>query len=521
VALIRPRAGRITRTEPVDTDCHRWGISAGAVQNGEMARPNLLLFMTDQQRADSIGAFGNRVASTPNIDALGARGTRFTQAYSQHSACSQSRISILTGWYPHVMGHRTLDHLLKPTEPNLLSTLRGAGYHIAWAGVRGDTFAPGGTSAATDFFGFTSPPSLEAIADHHREVYPEGHSMRNSHYVGLLKDGHAPDFDEAAVRTAISLLVGGLPEPFVLCITLFAPHPPFGVGEPWFSLHDRADMPTPCPVGTGKPQFMAALRTRGGLDRLDPADWAEIAATYYGMVSRLDDQLGRVTGALRDSGLEERTLTCFFSDHGEYLGDYGLVEKWPSGLDDCLVRNPLVIAGPGVRDGQVCEGLTEMIDLLPTLCELADTEVGHVQFGRSLVPMLTGRTTTHRDAAFSEGGFRLDEERQNEPRAGHPYDVKTSLLHDEPQLVGRAVAVRTDEWTFVHRQCEADELYSRVRDPGETTNVVDVPEHSEVVAGLRARLLDWLVDTSDVIPVDRNPRLEPALVATFLAGPSG
>lgn len=483
-----------------------------------MSRPNILLFMTDQQRADSIGAFGNDLARTPHIDALAARGTRFTRAYSQHSACSQSRISILTGWYPHVMGHRTLDNLLTPTEPNLLSTLREAGYYIAWAGVRGDTFAPGGTAAATDFFGFVAPPSLEAIAAHHREIYPVGHRMRYSHYVGLLDNAAGPDFDEAACQTAISLLEDGLPEPFVLCLTLFAPHPPFGVGEPWFSLHDRADMPAPCLAGTGKPLFMATLRERGGLERLNQDDWAEITATYYGMVSRLDDQLGRVTAAVQASGLQDRTLTCFFTDHGEYLGDYGLIEKWPSGLDDCLVRNPLVIAGPGVGQGQVCDGLVEMIDLLPTLCELADTEAGHVHFGCSLVPVLTGQTSIHRDAAFSEGGFRVDEEPQNEPLANYPYDVKTSLLHDEPELVGRAVAIRTSEWSFVHRQCESDELYDRARDPSETTNVIDQPEHVAVVAGLRARLLDWLVETTDVIPLDRNPRMEPVLVETFLPG---
>ena len=474
--------------------------------------------MTDQQRADSIGAFGNHLAMTPNIDALAARGTRFAQAYSQHSACSQSRISILTGWYPHVMGHRTLDNLLTHTEPNLFSTLRRSGYHVAWAGIRGDTFAPGGTAGATDFFGFVSPPSLTAIAERHREVYPEGHPMRYSHYVGLLKDGCGPDFDEAAVQTAISLLENGLPEPFVLCLTLFAPHPPFGVEEPWFSLHDRADMPVPCPTGTGKPRFMGALRERCGLDRLDPTDWSEIAATYYGMVSRVDDQFGRVISAVKSLGLEERTLTCFFTDHGEYLGDYGLIEKWPSGLDDCLVRNPLIIAGPGIGEGEVSGALVEMIDVLPTLCELTDTEVGHVQFGRSLVPLLSGQTSVHRDAAFSEGGFRLDEEPQNEPLANYPYDVKTSLLHDEPETVGRAIAIRTTEWTFVHRRCESDELYDRVTDPSETTNVVDRPGHVAVIAQLRARLLDWLMETSDVIPLSRDPRMEHALVETFLPG---
>ena len=278
-------------------------------------------------------------------------------------------------------------------------------------------------------------------------------------------------------------------------------------------------MPGPNPVGTGKPGFMAALRQRAGLERLSPDDWAEITATYYGMVSRLDDQLGRVSAALEGAGLAERTLVCFYTDHGEYLGDYALVEKWPSGLDDCLVRNPLVFAGPGVREGQVHHGLVEMIDLLPTLCEMAETEVGHVHFGRSLVPVLTGRSSTHREAAFSEGGFRLDEMFQNEPVADYPYDVKTSLLRDKPELVGRAVAVRTLEWTYVYRQYEADELYDRAQDPRESTNVAGKPENAAVVTALRGRILEWLLATSDVIPLLRDPRMEPDLLQTFLPHP--
>jgi arylsulfatase A-like enzyme len=480
-------------------------------------RPNLLLFMTDQQRVDSIGAFGNAVVRTPNLDALAARGARFTQAFSQHSACAQSRIATMTGWYPHVAGHRTLDNLLKPWEPNVLATLRGAGYHVAWPGVRGDTFAPGVTAASTDFFGYLVPPSLDAWAVSHREAFPPDHPMRHAHYAGRL-DAGGPSPDEAAVQTAITLLEGGLPEPFVLYVTLFAPHPPFAVEEPWFSLHDRADIPAPGPRGEGKPRFMDALRTASGLDRLTDGDWAEIAATYYGMVSRLDDQLGRLLVALDRAGVASRTVTFSYTDHGEYLGDFGLVEKWPSGLDDCLVRNPLVVAGPGVGTGAVLDGLVEMVDLVPTLCELADVEVGHVQFGRSLVAALEGRADGgSRDAAFSEGGFRVDEETQNELRAEYPYDVKTSLLHDDPELVGRAVAMRTNEWTYVFRACEDDELYDRRADPRETVNVARHDANRETVRALRDRVLRWLVETSDVIPSARDPRMEPALLDQLLS----
>ncbi len=479
-------------------------------------RPNIVLFMTDQQRVDSISAYGNPVARTPHIDALAARGVRFTEAFSQHSACSQSRISMMTGWYPHVAGHRTLDHLLRPWEPNVLATLRSAGYFVAWAGVRGDTFAPGVTASSTDFCGFTVSPSLDALAAGHQERYPEGHRLRNSFLIGRLDGTDLLTPDEAATRTAVELLEGPIPEPFVLMVTLVAPHPPFAVEEPWFSVHDPADMVAPLPPGTGKPGFMAALRDLTGLDRIEPDDWALIRATYQGMVSRLDDQLGRVQVALDRAGVAERTVTVFHTDHGEYLGDFGLVEKWPSGLDECLLRNPLVIAGPGVAEGAVCDSLVEMIDLPATLCELAGTDVGHPQFGRSLVPVLADPTRSHRDRAFSEGGFRIDEAPQNEMPEHFPYLLKGTLQQDRPELVGRAVVVRDHDWTYVWRLYEADELYDRRLDPHETTNLAADPAHDTVRAALRDEVLRWMVETSDVIAPERDPRIEPVLFDQFL-----
>ncbi len=188
-----------------------------------------------------------------------------------------------------------------------------------------------------------------------------------------------------------------------------------------------------------------------------------------------------------------------------------MVEKWPAGLDDCLVRVPLVAAGPGIAEGRVCDGLVEMVDLLPTLCELAGTEPAHIHFGRSLVDALIGRTDSHRDAAFSEGGFRLDEEPQNELPADFPYDLKTTLVHERPELCSRAIAIRTPEWTYVRRNDDADELYDRTTDPAETTNIAGSEERADVIAGLRDRMLEWLVETSDVIPPARDPRMDPEL----------
>lgn len=160
-------------------------------------RPNVVVFVPDQLRADAVGVFGNPYVQTPNIDRLAARGARCANAFVQHPVCSPSRASFLTGWYPHVSGHRTLTHLLRADEPNFLKTFRDNGYHVTWVGERGDTFAPGGTEASVDEYGFAvAPTGMRWAAD----IEYENDLAARTFYAGRVED--AVDFDEAAVRTA-------------------------------------------------------------------------------------------------------------------------------------------------------------------------------------------------------------------------------------------------------------------------------------------------------------------------------
>jgi arylsulfatase A-like enzyme len=274
----------------------------GTCHDAGMGRPNLLLFMPDQLRADAVGAFGNDAAVTPNIDALANVGTRFDQAFGQHSVCSQSRISMFTGWYPHTAGHRSLTYLLQPHEPNVFRTLHEGGYHVALAGARGDMMGEGVIRASSSRWGFTRPPDLEAIASWHRRRFDDDHHLAFS-FVGGRLDGAPFDLDEATVSTAIDWLADGLPEPWCLLVPLIYPHPPFAVEDPWFSLHDRADMEAPIPAAeAGKPGFHAEIRRRYRLDGLTDDDWREIRAIYADMTSRVDHQLGRVLRAIDAAG---------------------------------------------------------------------------------------------------------------------------------------------------------------------------------------------------------------------------
>ena len=195
---------------------------------------------------------------------------------------------------------------------------------------------------------------------------------------------------------------------------------------------------------------MEALRAAYGWDELTAEDLVEIVATYYGMTSRVDAQLGRVVEAVDRAGELDNTLFVLFTDHGEYLGDFGLVEKWPSGLDPCLTRNPLVIAGPGVSEGGVSDAMVELVDLLPTIAELGDAEVHHTHFGRSLSACWQLRAPSTASSPVARAGSDRPTSRGSSA-AGWIYEAKTDLQHDHPELVGTAIALRTLDYTFVYR----------------------------------------------------------------------
>ena len=475
----------------------------------EPTQPNFVFFMPDQLRADAVGCFGNSIAKTPNIDALAARGVRFDEAWAQHPVCGPSRVSLLTGWYPHVAGHRTLSNLIEDHEPNLFKTLRTAGYNVAIAGDRGDVFAPGVTEASSDMCGFLEPPDRAASVERWTSPFDEDHRLHRAMYFGETGTADSVDFDEATVRTAEHWLADHAPadQPWALWVPLIFPHPPFTVEEPWFSLHDRADMPAPISPAdaSGKAGFMDAYREIYGWGDLTADDFREIAATYHGMVSRVDDQLGRVVAAVEAAGATDDTVVVFLTDHGEYLGDFGLVEKWPTGLDPCILRNPLIVAGANFPAGHVVDQPVELVDVLPTVCELAQAEPQHTHFGRSLLPVIADPTITHREFACSEGGFRTSDQHLFET-AGFIYEAKSRLQREQPQLVGTAMSLRTPTHTYVHRRYESDEFYDRVADPAEIRNLIGRSDDLDLQHELLSKLLGWLADTSDVIPWDANPR---------------
>ncbi|KAH8671635.1 sulfatase [Xylariales sp. PMI_506] len=495
-------------------------------------RPNYIIFMPDQLRYDSLGCTvgGGGVNSgavrTPNIDAFRQRGTLFTNCFTQASVCSQSRCSIFTGCYPHVSGHRSLENLIKPWEPNLFRSLKEQGYHVACLAPRGDTFAPTVTELSVDEYGFLETPDfvprgLGGDGGGRPPPPPREDVWGRLFYKGLRGAEEAGDYDDAVVRSALTWLKCPPDDkPWVLFMPLIFPHCPFQVEEPYFSMYDRAEVPgiesTPDRKTGYEPRYMKVIRERYGTGRATEEIWKEVKATYFGMITRLDDQFGKIVDLVDELGLWKDTVTMFFTDHGEYLGDHGLIEKWPSGLSETLVHEPLIIGGAGLPEGKTVAAMTEMVDLIPTMFEMSGVGEHFAHNGKSWVPLLCGGdgdggAVQHKQYAFSEGGFLTSEEPLLE-QAPYPYDIKAGLQHEDTTLVGKAIAIRDEEWTYVYRLYEPPELYDRKSDPNEMHNLAAEPSCKEVAERMERAVLRWLVEGTDVLPWQKDDRFPKVLL---------
>jgi len=476
---------------------------------------NLILFMPDEMRAESLACYGHPVSRTPNYDRLAEQGVRFEQCHVQHTVCSPSRCSMMTGWYPHVAGHRTLWHLLRPHEPSLFATLREAGYHVEWYG-KNDLYAPATFAQAVDRF--ANPSGGHSGANAHAYGDPAYYAFDFAPFGGRLEDTG----DMRCVQAGIDFLRSRRPgdPPFVLYLPLTMPHPPYAAPEPYHSMFDPDGLPPLRPSDPGgKPGYVAGIREYRGLERLPDGLFRRLQATYLGMCSCVDGMLGRLLDALDETGLATETCLVATSDHGDWAGDYGLVEKWPSALDDTLTRVPLIIREPGARAGHVIRGPVALQDVLATVLELTGVPARHTHFSQSLVPQLRGEADDLARAVYAEGGYALHEPRSFEGRWAdydiprdptHIYWPKGLLQQERPLTVCRATMIRTLDWKLVYRPDEVSELYDLQADPRELHNVYALPEQVCVRDALERRLLDWLVQTSDVVPWDEDPRGLPA-----------
>ncbi|MCF7855541.1 MAG: sulfatase-like hydrolase/transferase, partial [Candidatus Pacebacteria bacterium] len=425
----------------------------------------------------------------------------------QHTVCTPSRCSFMTGWYPHTRGHRTLWHCLQPDEPNTLKYLKQAGYEVHWMG-KNDLLAPASfADSVTRVHHAKNSGGRESLFERDDPAYMS--------FLRGPMNGHHIDYE--IVQNAITFLKERPADapPFMLFLATALPHCPYTVPQPWYDMYDPGDIPPlrPC-ERADKPVFQRLIREYRRLDEVDDFVFRKIMAVYLGMISYVDHLLGMVLDALDDTGLTEDTAFFFFSDHGDWAGDYGLVEKWPSGLDDCLTRIPMIIQAPENAAGHVVNEPIECFDIMPTTLELAGVDVQHTHYARSLLPQLQGAKGDPSRAVFAEGGYDRHEPQcfEGSPDDGLMRDPngiyypKGRQQQEHPESVARAAMIRTATHKLIWRPNDTHELYDLARDPNELNNVYMDTEYQPVRELLINRMMDWYVHTADAVPFHRDPR---------------
>jgi len=483
-------------------------------------KPNILIINPDQMRADSMGHLGNAAAHTPNLDALALEGVSFSGAFCQNPVCVPSRCSFMTGLYPHVHGHRTMGFLQQPHEENLFGDMKKAGYYTM-ASMRDDLMAgqyPKYHKRLIDKYLPVARPKRMSLP-----FNPERGAPDSDTYYSFL-NGIMPTKSPNEEYTVIDdLITQGAcrairkrpkSKPFFMFVGLMQPHPPYQIERKYYDLIDKGKLSPRVPTigdGDGKP-----LMERGLRDALRVGNWSEerldeIRAVYLAMCAKTDDHVGRLLQALRDEGIYDETAIVFFSDHGDYTADFGLVEKSQNCFPDCVARVPFVIKPPkGVPvDPGVHNQLAELTDLCATVADIAGVELGRSHFSRSLLPAMADRDAPHREYVCCEGG-RLPGEAhcmEYDPEthsAKNHYAPRLELQAREDGTHTKAVMLRTRRYKYVRRLEESDEFYDLEK--GESVNLINDPAYSELAGKMKLQMLDWLVSTCDTVPRKQDSR---------------
>lgn len=462
---------------------------------------NLLFIVAEELRADCLSCYGNTFCPTPHLDALAERGMRCDGAFTVHGKCVPSRVAMLSGSYPASLGVRGISTYPEHPPPDAFLHLRQRGWQTALFGKNHVLKDP-----ARSFACYPEPgPTFQR----YRWLPGEERSpARCALLQGRLDQPFAATRDALSVDQFSSFLDGCGGRPFAAWLNCENAHPPYCACEPFYSAIDRAQVPPPCPPAfAGRPAVLRVLHRQWQVDRLTPAELLEIKAVYHAQVLAVDAVVGRALAELDRRGRLADTLVVFTSDHGDWAGEGGLVEKWDTCFDDALLRLPLIMAGPGIAPGTRLSGLVENIDILPSALELMGVDGFQVPHGRSWAARFA-RGGSCREAVFAEGGVEPEALGKIAPLGlDGPYAGKQLTLQACPESLAAARMLRTERWKLVRRvqggaplgppvanrqavqaSWSCDELYDLAADPHETCNRLTDPALAGTLADLDRQL---------------------------------
>lgn len=472
-------------------------------------KKNILFILTDQQRQDSIGAYGAELAATPVLDNLAAAGTLFTQAYTPCTVCSPARASVFSGLYPFQHGVVRNSANFRLDVPNLAAPLRAAGYRLGYAGKWhiDDVYGPTHFGfEANDWLGYSHPagdlymrsfrksckypvnhyaeyltdqglamPTLEEVvyfpANPNFEIYARQTGPVEASYEHYVTEESIDRIESFAQRATQD------ERPFFMWVNFWGPHDPYILPEPYFSMFDPDDVnlsPSLDETWQNKPWVQQRMSSHfWGTDTLDDATWKEAVAKYAGYCALLDWETGRIVAKLEELGILEDTVIVYTTDHGSMVGHHKLIDKGPYPYDD-IQNIPMIIAGPGVQKGQVRDNFVYLHDLTPTILDLAGADPFPCSNAQSLVPVLEGGTLLQaRDDVYMA-------------RHHHPFTCEQRFL-------------RTGRYKYAFNVLDIDELYDLELDPDEMANRIHDPDYAGVKDDLQNRMWNHIRELRDPI----------------------
>jgi len=391
-------------------------------------RSNILWICTDQQRYDTIRCLGNEHIRTPNLDRLVSDGVAFTNAYCQSPICTPSRASFLTGCYPSTLHvNRNGNEYFPCPEKLITNMLAKEKYDCGLSGKLHLAAAQGRVEQRSDdgyrFFRWSHHPQPEEwwpgeVHGYQHWLQTQGVDWEEAH-TAKVKASHQPgeqymvgadaQYHQTTwcANEAIAFMSESRNGPWLMSVNPFDPHPPFNPPQEYLDRMDVADMPLPL----FRPEEM---ETQLAFEKIDHQtqqprsphtyDARRMVAAYYAQIELIDDQVGRMLETLEATGQRDNTIVIFTSDHGDMVGDHGLLQKGCRFYEGA-VHVPLIVSWPaGTKGGLRSDALVELTDLVPTLLESLDMPVPDYVQGQSLLPILTGAANPakHRDFVRSE-----------------------------------------------------------------------------------------------------------------------
>ncbi|BFT70935.1 sulfatase-like hydrolase/transferase [Paenibacillus sp. P36] len=497
-----------------------------------MAQPNILLIQTDQQTAETLSLYGNTALHTPALESLAQRGVVFEQAFCNYPACSPSRSSMMTGRYCSTLNLHANHMLINPAETTLPQVLKAHGYQTSLIGKNHafmkdekESYYPGGisehTSTLANVFDYVRLGDHGHLVDGYRED-PEvlaAHQWAVKHcWSSPLGHGVNPAPPEKCGtyllgETMLDYLerVRSVDKPFFTWLSFPDPHTPYQVPEPYASMIDPADVPMP-PLDTlqGKPERVRVAHLMDAMDTADEALIRRIRAIHYGMIRFIDDTLAKIFAKLDELHLSDNTVIVFLSDHGDSMGAHGVIQKH-NFFYDSFTHVPFVMSVPGYKGSRRTSHPVELVDVMPTLLELAGAPIPHGCQGKSLAPYLLGDSTYKpRSFIVMESGEHGEPPRESDIalRPEHPFDERYFVwCAYRDAWLGKGKAIRTSEWKLCLYANGESELYDLQNDPNELENRNNDPACAEVRIELERKLLLWMMEKEDPLPLNTTVHL--------------